>query len=56
MDLNKEELELLADGMNPRYVRDGLDYETAIVTLARFALAVGSLIRLVGQDTKSESE
>jgi hypothetical protein len=46
MDFTKEELELLADGLNPRYVREGLDFETVIVALAKFALAVGSLANM----------
>jgi hypothetical protein len=40
MDFTKEELEKLADGLAPQYVRDGLECETVIVALAKFALAV----------------
>jgi hypothetical protein len=39
MDFTKEELEQLADGLCPKYVRKGLEIETVIVALAKFALA-----------------
>ena len=43
MDFSKDELEFLADGLDPRYVRDGLECETVIVALAKFVLAVGEI-------------
>ncbi len=39
MEFTKEELELLADGSHPKYVRKGLECETVIVELAKFALS-----------------
>ncbi len=35
VEFTKEEIKLLADGLHPGYIRDGLDCETVIVTLAR---------------------
>ena len=52
MDFSKEELEKLADGLSPEYVRRGLECETVIVELARFALALAPLIEIRDRITK----
>ena len=46
LEMTKEELRKLANGMHPKYVNEAWDCETVIVTLARFALTVGIMVEL----------
>lgn len=45
--IKKEELEQLADGLNPIYVNPEWDYETVLVTLAKHILATNNGILML---------